>query len=428
MGRPRKVRIRYRDDRKKYQVVFWEGDRRRYQHFSKKIDAELFAREHGWEALDPALAVSAQERLLIGKARGAADALGVDASTIVEAGLKALRNGAQDAPFLGEAIEAYIEAADLGGGRASSLGNLKRFLGYFETVAGSTARVADCSPVMVSRAARARYSNPESVRSYMAVVIAFFRWCAEAERQWAGPEWFRRIKLRSGRSDRERVSIADPAKVIDFMAQCPARFQAGFALAWFAGVRPEELVPVDGAKDRLQWSDIDLEARTIEIRAAVSKTRTPRLIHGCFDNLWSWLEAVPEPERYGPVMPINHRNFKKMRRAVADNAGIPRPWPRDLARHSFATYSYHQYGLETTINNTGHMDEPKTFFSHYKGSTVKAQAETYAAIKPDGRSGSGIWYAMKSEQDKARDAKRPNHRGSRKPVNRNRSQALRSSR
>lgn len=414
MGRPRKVRINYREERNAWQVIFWEGDRRRYQHFSKKIDAELFAGQHGWEALDPALAVSAQERLLIGKARGAADALGVDASTIVDAGLKALRNGDREAPPLGEAIEAYIEAADLGGGRAASLSNLKRFLGYFEKVAGSSARVADCSPVMVSRASRARYSNPESVRSYMAVVIAFFRWCAEAERQWAGPEWFRRIKLRSGRSDRERVTIADPEQVATFMANCPARFQAGFATGWFAGVRPEELVPGNVNKQRLQWSDIDLEARTIEIRAAVSKTRTPRLIHDCFSNLWSWLEAVQESDRIGPVMPINHRNFKKMRRAVADAAGFPRPWPRDLTRHSFSTYSYHQYGLETTINNTGHMDEPKTFFSHYKGSTVKATAAKYATITHDTRSGSGIWYRIKTEKDKARDAKRPNHRGCRK--------------
>jgi integrase len=414
MGRPRKVSIRYRAEREKWQVAFWEGERRRTAHFSKKIDAEVFAREQGWESLDPSLAVSAEERILIGKARGAALAFGVDAEAIVEAGLSAMRVRSREAPPLGEAIRIYIDAQDLDGARASSLGNLKRFLGFFERVAGSGAVIADISPVAVSRAARARYSNPESVRSYMAVVIAFFRWCADAERQWAGPEWFRRIRLRSGHSDRERVSIAEPAQVVEFMANCPAAYQSGFAIAWFAGVRPEELVPVDGNKQRLQWEDIDLEARTIEIRAAVSKTRHPRLIHDCFANLWSWLEAVPKKERTGPVMPFNHRNFKKMRRAIADKAEIPSPWPRDLSRHSFATYSYHYHGLETTINNTGHMDEPKTFFSHYKGSTVKAQAAAYAAIEHDGRSGSGIWYAMKSDQDKARDAKRPNYRGKRK--------------
>ena len=407
MPRPRKTRILKIDGRKKpHRVIYWEGERRRTSHFEKKIDAQLFARQHGWETLDPSLAVSAEERLLIGKARGAAAALGVNADAIVEAGLKAMRSTTQEAPPLSKAIKAYIDAQDLAGGRASSLQNLKRFLGFFELVAGSSARIADCSPVMVSREARARYSNPESVRSYMAVVIAFFRWCAEAERQWAGPEWFRRIKLRTDKTDKERVTIADPERVAEFMANCPARYQAGFAIAWFAGVRPEELVPVDGQKERLLWSDIDVPARTIQIRAAVSKTRHPRLIHDCFENLWSWLEAVPKAKRTGQVMPINHRNFKKMRRAIADMTGIPSPWPRDLTRHSFSTYSYHHYGLETTINNTGHMDEPKTFFSHYKGSTVKGQAAAYAAIEHDGQSGSGVWYAMKTDKDKARDLAR----------------------
>jgi integrase len=387
-------------------VIYWEGDSRRTRHFLKKIDAATFAREYGWESLDPSLAVSAEERLLIGKARGAAAVLGIDAAAIVEAGLAAMRLASQGSPELGVAIDAYIEQADLAGGRASSLANLGRFLGYFKKVAGAGTRVADISPVAVSRAARARYSNPESVRSYMAVVIAFFRWCAEAERQWADPEWFRRVKRRSGRSDREKVTIADPTQVAAFLANCPARFQAGFAVAWFAGVRPEELVPIDGQKARLDWSDIDLEARTIEVRAAVSKIRHPRLIHGCFENLWSWLEAVPEAERSGPIMPINHRNFKKLRRAVADAAEIPKPWPRDFSRHSFATYSYHLYGLEATINNTGHMSEPRTFFSHYKGSTVKSQAALYAEIEWTSGYGSGIWSAMKTDKDRARDLNR----------------------
>jgi len=407
MARPRKTRILKIDGRKKpHRVIYWESNSRKTSHFEKKIDAELFARQHGWEALDPSLAVSAEERILIGKARGAAAALGVDAAAIVEAGLKAMRSTAQEAPPLSEAIKLYIDAQDLAGGRSSSLENLKRFLGFFEKVAGSSARLADISPVDVSRAARARYSNSESVRSYMAVVIAFFRWTAEAERQWAGPEWFRRIKLRTDKTDKERVTIAKPDRVAAFMYNTPARFQAGFAIEWFAGVRPEEMVPVDSNKERLQWSDIDLPARTIQIRAAVSKIRHPRLIHDCFANLWSWLEAVPKAERVGPVMPVNHRNFKKMRRAIADKVDIPSPWPRDLTRHSFGTYSFHHFGLETTINNTGHMNEPKTFFSHYKGSTVKAEAATYSEIEWTDACGSGIWGAMKTDKDKARDLAR----------------------
>lgn len=44
----------------------------------------------------------------------------------------------------------------------------------------------------------------------------------------------------------------------------------------------------------------------------------------------------------------------------------------------FATYSFHVFGLETT--NTGDIDEPKTFFAHDKGTTVKAAAQAYGKI------------------------------------------------
>jgi len=121
------------DGRKKpWRVAYWENEKRRMKHFSKKIDAELFARQYGWEVLDPALAVSAEERLLIGKVRGAAAVLGVEVKDIIEAGLDAMKSKSTNAPLLGDAIKIYIEDSDLSGARDPSLKNLKSFLGFFE--------------------------------------------------------------------------------------------------------------------------------------------------------------------------------------------------------------------------------------------------------------------------------------------------------
>jgi integrase len=393
--------------KKPHRVTFYEGAVRRTQHFANLIDAKAFAKEHGWEGLDRSLAVSAEERLLISKVRGMADVLHTTTAEIIEAGLNSLRGRLIEAPQLGEAIVIYRAAAEQNGSRGSSLDNLRVFLGFFERKMGASAVLSDISAVHVSTAARERYSNPESVRSYMAVVVAFFRWCAEAERQWADPAWFRRIKLRTMKTDKPKVTIAPPERVADFLYNVPAKYQAGFALQFFAGLRPEEMVPKDTDKKRLCWDAIDFQARTIWVSAEVSKTRTPRLIHNCFANLWGWLEAVPKAERTGPVLALNFRNFKRLRRAIANKANCPNPWPRDWPRHSFATYSFHLFGLETTINNTGHMNEPSTFFSHYKGSTVEAQAQAFSEIHwQQGKCGSGIWYAIKTEQDKARDCAR----------------------
>jgi hypothetical protein len=231
--------------KKPHRVTFYEGAVRRTQHFANLIDAKAFAKEHGWEALDRSLAVSAEERLLIGKVRGMADVLHTTTAEIIEAGLNSLRGRRIDAPLLGEAIANYRAASEQNGLRGASLNNLRVFLGFFERKMGASAVLSDISAVHVLTAARERYSNPESVRSYMAVVVAFFRWCAEAERQWADPAWFRRIKLRTMKTDKPKVTIAPPERVADFLYNVPAKYQAGFALQFFAGLRPEEMVAKD---------------------------------------------------------------------------------------------------------------------------------------------------------------------------------------
>lgn len=386
--------IHLSDRKKPWRVTFRENERRRTRHFSRKIDAEAFAGEHGWEALDPDLAVSAEDRVWISRARIQAEAFGLSVGDVFALGIEAARGARASAYSLEAAVEAYHTAQDLAGARVASLGNIKRFLGFFRDWKGADTPVGQCTPVDVLRWARARYSNSESMRTAAGVVIAFFRWAAAAERGWCGPEWFARIRLRSELRDRARIAIIEPAQCQAFFDALPPAYQPGFALAFFAGVRPEELVPADKAKARLAWEDIDFEARTIEIRAAVSKVRKFRVLHDVFPQVWAALEAVPEAERVGSILSLNLRNFRKLRRAAADRAELPRPWPVDLARHSYATYSYHIYGLETTINNTGHEDRQSTFFRHYKGATWGAKAKAYAAIQIRETAASrGLWYA-----------------------------------
>lgn len=397
MGRPRKTRITYLSGRKKpHRVTFWESEKQKTQHFSKKIDAELFAREHGWESLDPSLAVSAEERILIGKLRGGANTLGCSIEDIINAGIKSIRDLNSNVPNLEDAVSEYIDESDLNGARDATLVNENRFLGFLIKAEGRETPVNLISPSAAQRIVRKHYRNPNSARTYMAQLTAFFRWCAEPSKNWAQKEWLQRQRLRTKKEDKSAPAIVEPEQARNFMLAVPIQHRAGFAVQWLAGLRPEEVIPRRDGDARLEWSDIDLDGKTINIRGEVSKIRIPRLIHNCFNELWHWLEDTPENERNGPVLKMNYRNFRKLRRAAGDRAGIERPWPRDLMRDSFATYSFHYFGLETTINNTGHMNEPRTFFAHYKGVTIKEKADAYAnALKfTNEDNSSGIWYEM----------------------------------
>src|SRR5262249_46052802 len=67
----------------------------------------------------------------------------------------------------------------------------------------------------------------------------------------------------------------------------------------FAGVRTEELY-------RLDWSEVDLRRKFIEITKAKAKTKRRRLIP-IQKNLISWL--LPYSKREGPVLEVSEEEF-----------------------------------------------------------------------------------------------------------------------
>lgn len=151
---------------------------------------------------------------------------------------------------------------------------------------------------------------------------------------------------------------------------------ACFALLAFAGVRPEELCPKDNAKARITWEDIDFTNHTINIPGAVSKIRKQRSIAGRFDNLWQFLELVPEEKRKGYVCNFSYSKMRKIRRKVIGKGNA------DILRHCFASYGYHYLGAEITIEIMGHIRGYQTFEKHYKGIANENDAKAYFSITP----------------------------------------------
>lgn len=91
-----------------------------------------------------------------------------------------------------------------------------------------------------------------------------------------------------------------------------------YALAYFAGIRPEEIQRMPGREKEL----INLKTRTITIPANISKTRQERQIV-ISDNLAKWLADFT-----GPVIPTN---FRSLNAKVRSHFGLS----QDEARHSF---------------------------------------------------------------------------------------------
>jgi integrase len=142
------------------------------------------------------------------------------------------------------------------------------------------------------------------------------------------------------------------------------------AIGLFAGLRSAEI-------ERLDWSEVDLEAKLIEVTAKKAKTRQRRHV-GISDNLRAWLDLCPK--KRGGVAPAMSRLDLQLVR-LAEKAGI-KPWPKNALRHSFASYNLakHKDAAKTALE-LGHYNQDM-LFRNYRELVRPAEAEEYWKILP----------------------------------------------
>ena len=151
------------------------------------------------------------------------------------------------------------------------------------------------------------------------------------------------------------------------------------AIAFFCGLRPEEL-------SRLDWRNVSLENRLITVGGDVAKVQGHRRNVEMPDNLPAWLR--PYVRESGPVWPYTSpTTLNRKRRMARTAAGID--VPDNAGRHAFA--SYHLAAHENapkTAEAMGHADT-KLLKNTYRNITAsdgrpitKAAGEAYFKIMP----------------------------------------------
>jgi integrase len=150
--------------------------------------------------------------------------------------------------------------------------------------------------------------------------------------------------------------------------------KGGVALAFFAGVRPQEELPA------VDWSDINFKEGTIRIKRATAKSRRGRTVI-MEPTLREWLEQVPKSERSGSVCCANWaRVWKRIRKFT----GFEKGKDEDIARHSYATYHYKIHRQQEALRaNLGHTTD-SILFDHYVDDTevTEQEAKDFWSITP----------------------------------------------
>ncbi len=131
------------------------------------------------------------------------------------------------------------------------------------------------------------------------------------------------------------VEIYTPAEMLEILTFARLEMIPWLAIAAFAGLRSAEIY-------RLDWSEINLAERIIEIKASKAKTGVRRLVP-ITDNLAQWL--TPYAKESGPVVCFESwwNQIPKIADAVntqRKQLGLPEnfQWRHNALRHSFCSY------------------------------------------------------------------------------------------
>ena len=174
------------------------------------------------------------------------------------------------------------------------------------------------------------------------------------------------------------VTIYQPEEMSRLLAEADGALRTMLALGAFAGIRQAEL-------NRLDWEDISLEQRRIQIPAGKAKAASRRVIP-LSDNLAEWL--VLHPKRHGPIWPEPaERYYPAVRRILARvneaHPSAPLHWRPNALRHSYGSY---RLALTQNVPQVAVEmgNSPDMVHRHYKQLVTTAQAMAWFDLRPDG--------------------------------------------
>ncbi len=144
---------------------------------------------------------------------------------------------------------------------------------------------------------------------------------------------------------------------------------AYFAIGFFAGIRPTELT-------RLEWESIT--DTHIHVGGKVAKIRKQRYVE-ILPNLKEWLATCKSKK--GRIAPLTPTELRNRVRKVRDAIGLKK-WPKDITRHSFATYHLAKFqDAPRTSLELGHL-KPDTLYNHYRALATKNDGIEFFQIIP----------------------------------------------
>jgi integrase len=368
-GRMRKHKVRpYRDNNRphlKFVVNTKEGGKRARQFFETKKDAETFVQQKNIELVNggaEAAQFPSALRIMAGEAARLLSPFGksiTDAVSFYLPHLQAMNRTCSFRALTDELLS--TKAKD--GASARYLGDLRSRLGQFATsmkdksVAAITAREVD-------EWLRALEVSPTTRNNFRRVLIVAFNFAVDRGYSVTNPA----EKSAKAKEIEGTVGILTVAQTARLLEAADAELLPFVAIGAFAGLRRAEL-------ERLDWSEVDLKSKLIEVKAVKAKSARRRFVK-IRPNLVTWL--APYANRRGKVTPLDYRELLDEARQAAKIS----EWPQNALRHGFASYNLAKFKDAAALAlDLGHMNA-NLVFNNYRQVVRPKDAARYWKISP----------------------------------------------
>jgi len=166
------------------------------------------------------------------------------------------------------------------------------------------------------------------------------------------------------------IKIYSPKEIHRLLNAAPESFQSIIAIQAFAGLRSAEAM-------RLDWADVKLKRKHIEVTAEKAKTPSRRIVP-ILSNLAAWLK--PHAKKKGLLFqPNNLTAFNKKQNETSIAAKVK--WKANALRHSFISYrvaaiqDIPQVALEAG-------NSPAMIFGHYRELVTAEEAKRWFSVLP----------------------------------------------
>ena len=226
--------------------------------------------------------------------------------------------------------------------------------------------------------------SSRSKNNARATIGAFFKFCKE--RGWL-PRDHEGIELVPKFKEKPTdITIYSPWEITQFLNHSRPEMVPFLAIGAFAGLRSAEI-------ERLDWSEVHLADKFIEIKAAKAKTASRRIVP-ITGNLAKWLKDHAKDE--GRVVPFDNVNKQigwlvedtnlALKEAAEKDGKDPEKakklkWKKNALRHSFISYRVAEtQDVAKVALEAG--NSPQIIFQHYRELVQPKEAKAWFGIKP----------------------------------------------